>query len=153
MAHHRFVWCNATQPLVHFLPRQSIMPQQDQIKTKETSRLIKLSNFWHKGDDVISTKATKANRCAVKAIKQTSNAWKRKGGTCMCGTHFLCPHHDCLPTKKRKLVIGDIPANEYSSFVISDDAVGDSESDGAFVGAEDGRFDDIYLRVFFPFLA
>jgi hypothetical protein len=44
----------------------------------------------------------------------------------MCGTHFLCPHHACLPMKKRKFLIEDISADECS---ISDDSERDVEEE------------------------
>jgi hypothetical protein len=75
---------------------RSIMPQKHQVmQTKETLKIQNLAACC-------GIPATKASRAAAKAIKRTASALERKGGTCMCGCHFLCRHAACLPMKKRK---------------------------------------------------
>jgi Histone deacetylase domain len=75
---------------------RSIMPQKHQVMhTKETLRFQQLASCC-------DIPATKASRAAAKAIKRSASCLERKGGTCLCGCHFLCRHAACLPMKKRK---------------------------------------------------
>ncbi|CAB9520606.1 Histone deacetylase HDA1 [Seminavis robusta] len=83
---------------------KSILPQRHQVvQTKETQKIQRLACAC----DVAPM--TKANRVAAKAIKRSASALERKGGTCLCGCHFMCRHAGCLPMKKRKCLC--IPEN------------------------------------------
>jgi acetoin utilization deacetylase AcuC-like enzyme len=75
----------------------SILPQKPEVATKETHKLNRLARYC----DHDSVPMTHANRTAVKAIKRSADALERKGGTCLCGCHYLCHHSRCLPMKKR----------------------------------------------------
>ena len=77
---------------------KSILPQKHQIITSETTKIVKYLNQQN-----ISTEGSKATRRAVKSIKRSAEALERKGGTCLCGCHFMCIHSHCLPMKKRKM--------------------------------------------------
>lgn len=75
---------------------KSILPQRCQVTTKETKRMTKLAKYCNH-----EIKMTKANRTALKAIRRSAHALERKGGTCLCGCHFMCQHSHSLPLKKR----------------------------------------------------
>ena len=81
---------------------RSILPQKHQVVTAETKKINKLARYYCSHDSEQMKKLSKANRTAVKAIKRSANALERKGGTCLCGCHFMCPHSQSLPMKKRK---------------------------------------------------
>jgi Histone deacetylase domain len=75
---------------------RSILPRKHQVmQTKETLKIQKLASCCN-------ISASKAGRAAAKAIKRSASALESKGGTCLCGCHFLCRHAECLPMKKRK---------------------------------------------------
>jgi hypothetical protein len=78
------------------------MPQRAGVKTKETSKLKKLSCYWNSNEDTVSINATHTNRAAIKSIKRSAAGLQRKGGICLCGCHYLCHHSSSLPMKKRK---------------------------------------------------
>jgi acetoin utilization deacetylase AcuC-like enzyme len=79
----------------------SILPQKPQVITRETKKINKLARYCGPDRDH-QIQLTKANRTAAKAIKRSANALERKGGTCLCGCHFMCHHSESLPIKKRK---------------------------------------------------
>jgi hypothetical protein len=94
---------------------KSIMPQRAPSLTKEANKLKKLSCFWDQSGDRLSDDATRSNKVAVKSIKRSAAALEKKGGTCLCGCHYLCHHSNCLPIKKRKPFIGEMIQRSSSS--------------------------------------
>lgn len=98
---------------------KSIMPQRCQVTTKETKKMTKLARYCDH-----DMKMTKANRTALKAIKRSAAALERKGGTCLCGCHFLCEHSQSLPLKKRvKMYINSASEDTDGEIVENDEAL------------------------------